>query len=231
MFGTYFDKKQLVSGWCGQKQKETSCLKNELGDNFIPAQCDVSCSNQVKIVSDRIKKEHIIPSHFFLCAGIREPEKTGFTLDIEQRTFAINYFGAMAWVQEWVPTCLKRGEGVFVGISSGLILLPTPLGTAYCASKAALKSAFASLRTCHANSKLSFVTVVPGAINTPMLRLKNKNLAFVKEPMEVAEYIIKKTLEKNTIIVIPRLDKLLLLIISLLPSRVIKRFFDKHFDF
>lgn len=224
----------IKNGWMviglARRIERLNHIKSELGEKFLPIQCDVSQFDQVKKISDELKEQNLLPSFFFLGAGIREREIEGINLEIEKRVFAINYFGVIAWIEQWLEHGLKTGS-IFICMSSSFTVLPSPRDTAYCASKSALKSTFEALRILYANAKASFVTVIPGAINTSMVRLKEKkNTLFIKEPHDVAMHIFKQSLAKKEVIVIPHLDKIMVFLISLLPKKRIKNFFDKNFE-
>ena len=223
----------IANGWkvigLARRVEKLIQLKEELGEEFIPVQCDVSERKQVKKVSNDLKKKNILPTYFFLGAGIRETEIKSLDFEIEKRIFDTNYFGVISFIDEWLEYGIQSGS-IFICVSSALIELPVPKDTAYCASKNALKSCFESLRTFYANSKATFITVIPGATKTSMLRLKEKrNSLFILEPYKLSMYIYKNSLKRKEIIIYPYIINIILFLISLLPKKRIKKFFDRNF--
>lgn len=112
-------------------------LKEELGESFLPVMCDVRKTIDVKNSSDYLKKQNITPALFFLNAGCGEIEDK-FYNDIHIKTFETNYFGAIKWIEEWLPKH-ELCTTTFVSMSSLITVHSTPRSSAYCASKSALK--------------------------------------------------------------------------------------------
>ena len=133
----------------------------------------------------------------------------------------MNYFGVIAWIEEWLPSCEAK-ETTFVGISSILALFSTPKGAAYCASKAALKSAFDSLRIQYADSNLTFITVMPGPVDTAMLK-SDKPVPFKVPPYDAAKLILKKVLAKKAIIIFPLFYRIFFRLLKLLSASSVKK--------
>ncbi len=123
-------------------------LRKKLGATvFIPFVCDVSDLEQIHAVSNQIKAQGLKPTLFFLNAGTGElQQKWQFSVVSHQRTFATNYFGAIAWIEEWLLPVKQLGGGTFVAISSIAALLATPGSDAYATSKRALMHCFDALR-------------------------------------------------------------------------------------
>lgn len=232
--GECMAKIMIEHGWVvlgvARTAEKLQHLHAQLGQNFIPIACDVSEPEQIKIVSAHLQAKNLMPSLFFLDAGIHQLEAHGLDMAIETRTFSTNYFGVMNWVDAWLTTCLERG-GTFISMSSALVLQPSPHSAGYCASKAALSAAFEALRVCHAETKVSFVTVIAGAINTSILGFKSdKKMPLVSEPHDVALTVYKKTLAgKEKISLIPYRFRLILFFLSFLPKKRTKQFFDNAF--
>lgn len=151
----------IKDGWlvvgAARRTEKLKKLKEEFGINFLPVTCDVSKSKEISDASNLLRKKNIIPNLFFLNAGCAEIED-GFHTDVHRETFEINYFGAVSWIEEWLNS---NSSVTFVAISSLVAVHATPQASAYCASKAALRSCFESLNLQYANSATKFITVLP----------------------------------------------------------------------
>lgn len=204
-------------------------LKEELGDAFRPIECDVADLNRVMEISIQLKQENIYPSIFFLNAGIAEIELKGIEQESQKRTFATNYFGVINWLEIWLNDCLMK-KTIFVCMSSPLVICPLPKMSGYCASKAALKSSFESLRVQYADSKISFLTVFPGAMNTGIIQNRmKKKILFLDSPKQAAEKIFRRILKVEEEIYLAPIRRILLIALSLFSKKIIKKFYNRIF--
>jgi 3-hydroxy acid dehydrogenase/malonic semialdehyde reductase len=167
-------------------------LKKKLGaESFIPYMCDVSSCEQIHTVSESMKSQGLNPTLFFLNAGTGSCEpKWKVSAAANQRIFAVNYIGAIAWVEEWLPIVKQLGGGTFVATSSVMALAPAPGASAYGASKAALAHCFKSLRFQYFHDNIDFNVVFPGLVATKMLKNGGKDLPYVHSPEDEARYIV-----------------------------------------
>jgi len=157
---------------------------------FVPYACDVSMPERVQTVSQDMKTKGLRPTLFFLNAGMGDVE-TPFKpmLAIHQQTFDTNYFGVVSWVDEWINDVKSLGGGTFVATSSVNAIYGD--GASYCASKAALVACFNTLRRQYQPEGIGFVLVLPGPVNTTMLKVPHP-LPFTHEPEADAKYIIEQ---------------------------------------
>jgi NAD(P)-dependent dehydrogenase (short-subunit alcohol dehydrogenase family) len=86
-----------------------------------------------------------------------------------ERHLAVNLFGPYGMTQAFLPL-LARSRGAIVNVLSGLALAPVPLVAAYSISKAAAFSMTRSLRALLAERGVSVHAVLPGPIDTDMIR-------------------------------------------------------------
>ncbi|WP_237342923.1 SDR family NAD(P)-dependent oxidoreductase [Wolbachia endosymbiont of Folsomia candida] len=132
----------IKDGWfvvgVARRTEKLEKLKEELGSNFLPITCDVGNSENIRNSSDFLKRQNITPNLFFLNAGCGEIENE-FHTDTHRKTFETNYFGVINWIEEWLS---YNHSATFVTISSLVAVHATPHASAYCASKAALRSCF-----------------------------------------------------------------------------------------
>lgn len=83
-----------------------------------------------------------------------------------RRVMEINYFGVIGLTKAVLPWFRQQRSGHIVVISSLVGELPTPLRSAYCASKHALHGWFESLRAEEHKNGLKILMVQPGFIRT-----------------------------------------------------------------
>lgn len=183
-------------GWkvigIARRQEKLKEVEHELGESFIPYVCDVSKREQVHQVSEHIKQQQLNPTLFFLnAASFDSSDKFQPMFNAHKQTFDTNYFGVIAWVDEWINEVKVLGGGTFVVISSvnAIFAGPGSAGGGYGASKAAISSAFRSLRLRYYNDDISFVDVLPGPVDTQGLKTDSK-LPFTHKPEDEARYII-----------------------------------------
>jgi short-subunit dehydrogenase len=83
-----------------------------------------------------------------------------------RRVMEINYFGVIGLTKAVLPWFRQQRSGQVIVISSLVGELPTPLRSAYCASKHALHGWFESLRAEEHDNGLKVLMVLPGFIRT-----------------------------------------------------------------
>ncbi|WP_375604284.1 SDR family NAD(P)-dependent oxidoreductase [Wolbachia endosymbiont of Anurida maritima] len=212
----------IKDGWfvigIARRTEKLEKLKEELGSNFLPITCDVGKSENIRNSSDFLKKQNIIPNLFFLNAGCGEIEDE-FHTDIHRKTFETNYFGVINWIEEWIH---HNSLAIFVAISSLVAVHATPHASAYCASKAALRSCFESPKIQYANSATKFITVMPGPVQTNMFK-SNKPLPFIWKPQKAAAHILNKVLKGKKTINFPVFWQLFFHILRILPTKMVVR--------
>lgn len=198
-------------------------LQATLGSQvFIPRVCDVSFPSHVKALSERLRLDGIVPSLFFLNAGIAGEaaceSPTEFVLTKHAQIFATNYFGVLAWVEEWLASSSKHDPTTFVATSSINAIFAPPTGSAYAASKAAIAKAFEGLSITYPRSKAIFSVVYAGPIATEGLK---GNLPFIWEADRMARYMIKKVLKGRTHIENSLFYSVLSRLLRVLPDRLV----------
>lgn len=161
---------------------------------FFPYSCDVSDSESVRIVSKSLQEKGIIPTLFFLNAGIAGEaaceDVNNFTTRKHKEIFETNYFGVLHWVEEWIPVCHKGQGARFVVTSSINAIFAPPTGSVYAASKAAIAKAFEALALTYFNTNLNFSVVYAGPVATEGLK---GNLPFTWSPKRMAKYMVRKS--------------------------------------
>lgn len=189
----------IKRGWkvigIARNENELRKVHEELGSLFIPYKCDVSKYDQVVRVSEEIKRQQLKPTLFFLNAALStDPlEKWQSIFDLHKKTIETNYLGVISWVDEWLNNVKEWGGGTFVVISSvnAIFAGSESASTGYGASKAAISSAFRSLRFQYYDDKISFVDVLPGPVDTQGLE-EDRETPFIHQPEEEARYIVQQ---------------------------------------
>lgn len=213
-------------GWkvigIARRTKLLENLQKMLGpDFFVLYTCDVSNPEDIHRVSEDIKKQGLRPTLFFLNAGTGVLETKGVVATVDHRkTFATNYFGVVSWVEEWLPFLKQQRGGTFVATSSVLALFSPPGSSAYAASKAALVSCFQALRLCYLNDNIGFSVVLPGPVQTELLK-SPRPLPFIHQPEEEARYIVEQVFEGKKQIEPSWIYSLGLRLINVLPDWIV----------
>lgn len=84
-----------------------------------------------------------------------------------ETTMRINYEGMTRTVRHTLPRLLENTPSHLVGLSSAAGLIPHRLGSAYCASKAAINAYLATLRLEVVDRGVGVSWICPGAVKTP----------------------------------------------------------------
>jgi len=193
-------------------------IAQELGSSLIPYTCDESKPEQVHNVSHAIKQQGLQPTLFFLNAGTGDVDvKFKPMLNNHKQMFDTNYFGTLAWIDEWINDLKKWGGGTFVATSSVASIFGGTPG--YCASKAAINASFNALRRLYYNDNIGFVLVLPGPIATEMLKTP-KPLPFTHKPADDAQYIVEHVFKGDKQIEPSWFYSILLRMLSWLPDYI-----------
>jgi len=100
-------------------------------------------------------------------AGISQRSRAMDTdIAVDRRVMEINFFGVIGLTKAVLPWFREQRGGRVVVISSLVGELPTPLRSAYCASKHALHGWFESLRAEEYEHGLKILMVLPGFVHT-----------------------------------------------------------------
>ncbi len=146
-------------------------LKNKFGTDsrFFYAACDVSDYEGVLKCSQQMKKEGFVPDVFILAAGtFLDDIKPGFDIKVFKKNIDINLYGALNFVDIFLPEFLKKHSGQFIAISSANAFRPSLRGVAYPASKSALGISFRGLDLAYREKNVTFSTVYLGPVATEM---------------------------------------------------------------
>lgn len=221
--GEALAREMVDQGWfvigVARRTERLQILQDDLGkEKFVYYPCDVTDPKDILSITNTINAQDTIPSLFFLNAGTGWPENQfEVHTELHQKTFAVNYFGAIAWVEHWTPIVKERGA-TFVGISSVAGLHSLPGAAAYCASKAALRAFFEAYSLMYLNGPLHFICVFPGPVKTAML--KGANMLFTWSPDKAAHYIVKKVFRRKSLIIFPPAWNFFFRLLNWLPQSI-----------
>lgn len=146
-------------------------LQRELGrERFLFVDYDVSrLDADITPVSSLIEKEQFSPTAVILNAAVSIPDiDPDYNFKIFKKVMDTNLYGAVRWIELFLPQFQKKRNGHFIGISSIAAYHASPRKAAYTASKAALSQAFDSFRLRYLKEGIQFTTIHFGPVNTPM---------------------------------------------------------------
>ena len=134
--------------------------------------------------------------------------------DHAEATIRINYLGTVHTVRHALPHLLAAAPSAVVAVTSSAGLIPHRLGSAYCASKAAVNAYLAALRLEVADRGVRVSWICPGAVRTPFfddagldpdrdLPLLARLLVRQLEPEVVARAVLRAARRGRPEVVIP----------------------------
>jgi NAD(P)-dependent dehydrogenase (short-subunit alcohol dehydrogenase family) len=133
-------------------------------DRVTPLTLDVTDSAQIQEAAEEVESLDILINN----AGVSVPDDLSDRSAFE-RHLAVNLYGALDVTQAFLPP-LTRSHGAVVNVVSIGAVAAVPVLPAYSVSKAASLSATQSLRALLAGRGVSVHAVMPGGIDTDMVR-------------------------------------------------------------
>lgn len=135
---------------------------------------------------------------------------------------AVNYLGALAWLNPVAAVFQGMGQGVIVGIGSvagdrGRVGAP-----AYNASKAALHTYLEALRNRLSRRGVHVLTVKPGFVRTDMLQHSSRTF-WVISPEQAARAIYHAIRRRKQVVYVPARWALLMWVVRHIPSFLFRR--------
>ena len=166
------------------QQEKAEKLEKELqkkGAKAIAIQCDVSNSDEVKNMTDKVLQKFGSVDILVNNAAVNPKKPEGKTPVYEisneewDLVLSVNLKGAFYCTREALKIMLKQGNGSIVNISSlsGVIGNGAPVGAPYCVSKAGMICLTKSTALDVADKGIRVNTVAPGPIEGPT-NLRNK---------------------------------------------------------
>ena len=156
--------------------------KQEISASMIDAQqkiltisADVTQAKTLELAIQKAIAELGRPQILITSAGIAIPGYFAeLSLEIFEKTMAVNYFGSLYAIKAVLPEMLAAGRGQIVLISSGAGLIGLYGYTAYSSSKFALRGLAESLRGELKPHQIRVAIVYPPDTDTPQLEAENQ---------------------------------------------------------
>lgn len=131
----------------------------------------------------------------------RDTQVTDLSLDVWERTFAVNLRSQMLMCKHVIPEMVRNGGGSIINMSSGAAFKGDRTRTAYGVAKAGVHTLTMYAATSHGKQGVRVNTIVPGLIITDAVRahLNDQILAglskatltpYVGEPGDVANLVV-----------------------------------------
>ncbi len=161
---------------------------------------------------------------FIYNAGVNYPpglEKLNTETDLQM--LEVNLLGAIAWLAPVGDLFKEARSGQIVGVSSvagdrGRIGNP-----GYNASKAGLTTYLEALRNRFTRHGVHVLTVIPGFMQTDMLKAAQGAVPFAISPERAADDIYKAILKRKQLIYTPSLWRWIMLVIKHVPSVIFRQ--------
>ena len=186
-----------------RRTEELKKLQQETAPHeFSFSACDVTQPAQVQAAFRQMESAGFSPDAVVLNAGInRQDLIPHYNASDYRDVFETNLFGALVWVDAFLPVFLKRREGQFVAVSSMSAFLTHGRGAAYSASKSALSLTFQAFQKRYQAEGILFSIIHFGPIETAMW---NKGrFIFLRSDTQAARQILKAIDRKKTLIDYP----------------------------
>lgn len=214
---------------------ENECISSEQKVMIFSA--DVSDRLQIEQAIQTAIEKNGPPDLLITSAGIAYPDYfQRLSLDIFERTMAVNYFGSLYCIKAVLPVMEKRQKGHIVMLSSGAGLIGIYGYSAYSSSKFAIRGLAESLRGELKLLGMGISIVYPPDTDTPQLEEENKTkpketkmiteTAKIWTPEAVAEEIIKG-IKRKSFLITPGVEMTFLAKFHSLISSGINNYFDR----
>ena len=186
-----------------RRMDKLSALKDELGENFLPLQMDMtdknSINNALSEIPEKWQEIELLVNNAGLALGLEPAYKCDFA-DWEQM-IATNVLGLTYLTRQILPKMVERKKGHIINIGSIAGTYPYPGGNVYGATKAFVKQFSRNLRADLAGTRVRVSNIEPGLCgDTEFFNVRFKwdnekaaqvyeNVEFVK-PEDIAEIIL-----------------------------------------
>ncbi len=153
-------------------QKALDELKsNHAGSQLRTFKVDLSSEKEVSALASEVSKDFSKISALVNCAGIQTyGTVTDTTEELWDRTFNVNVKSMFLTAKHFTPLLKNNGGGSIVNISSVQSFVAQKGVVAYAASKGAINTLTKALAVDLAEFQIRVNAVLPGSVDTPMLR-------------------------------------------------------------
>ncbi len=139
-----------------------------------------------------------------------------------EKVIEVNLLGVIYSIEAVLPAMLQRGNGQIVAMSSLAAYKGLPSAAAYCASKAGLNAYIESLRIELHGKGVSFTTICPGFIQTPMIE-NNKGMFLIMSAEKAARKMVRAIRQKKKVYNFPWFTTRLMKLCYWLPDWLLRR--------
>ena len=145
--------------------------------NTYSISCDVSDYEQVKSVSQIIKKKHINVTGLINAAGVASMNLAIMTPNsITQKLIQVNLIGTIYCCQLFAPLIIKNKGGRIINFSTIAVALGLKGESVYVASKAGVEGFSRSFAREMSDFNINVNCLVPGPIDTDLIKGVNKSV-------------------------------------------------------
>lgn len=134
-----------------------------------------------------------------------------------------NFEGPVIFFENIVKRFEERGSGVIIGISSAAGERGRQSNYFYGSSKAGFTSFLSGLRNRLSQTNIRVITIIPGFVNTKMIKDINTIKFLTTEPKDLANKIYKATQGNQDIVFSSYKWSLIMRLIKFIPERIFKR--------
>ncbi len=140
-----------------------------------------------------------------------------------ERVMRTNYVGPALLMGALAERFEQRGSGVLVGVSSVAGERGRAANYVYGSAKAGFTAFLSGLRNRLARSGVHVVTVKPGFVRTRMTDGMDLPARLTATPEEVAAAVVRAVRQRNDVVYVRRIWRLLMLLVRATPERFFKR--------
>jgi short-subunit dehydrogenase/catechol 2,3-dioxygenase-like lactoylglutathione lyase family enzyme len=208
-------------------------LREELGERVrvLPHVVDFADLDALDRLAAELVAEHTRIDLLVAGAGL---DRAQSLLDLDWRQaredFNVNALANLVLLSHLLPAMAERGRAHVTAIASLAGLLGMPYEAPYSGSKAALAAITESARAELASEGVTFTTVFPGFVDTPMFRANAFKHPYSIPPRDAAERIHAATLDRRPTLHFPVRDRARIGLARLLPARLRDRLAREAMD-
>jgi short-subunit dehydrogenase len=167
---------------------------------------------------------------FLSCAGLMGFEsKHKSEHQLAQKLLSTNLTGTVATAEIVKEQMMRQGHGTLALVSSLAGLRAIPHASLYCASKAAIISYCNGLRGLCGSHGLRIFCLIPGFVNTDMVKANRFPMPFIKEPEWVAQLFLHKLqCKRPQNLIAPLSAQLLAWALRLVPAKILSKIVSRY---
>lgn len=152
--------------------EETRTLAAANADRFAAFALDITDQNAVASLPEKVMERFGAVDILINNAGIIHPFTDVEEMDaaVIEKVFRVNFFGTLNMTRAFLPYLRRASCAYLVNLSSAGAISPMPGETIYGASKAAVRLMTEGLQNELRSSGIRAMTVLPGGINTNIIR-------------------------------------------------------------